>query len=262
MLRTAVFVWFCLLMGNDVLALSTTPILREETTVVVDGVEEVWGLQWLGSPKPVCGPDGDDWMTCPCEGFVFGESGDLRLVRKRHDKPEEVLHLTPLFESEEDRPAGGAVLRRWDKHEDDFDQSKEPGFAASVKARPLSTMMRFADYDHDGRATEFALQIGNQPCGKLMCVVVGISRKNPRLHVFSSLKNPGKPLILRDSQWNALAKANEGMATVIDWRCGDHGSGNQEEVALSAQDGQISASRIWYKCRLSKKGKPVRKKEF
>jgi hypothetical protein len=254
--------WLTLLAGSDLFADDAGAVLREKVDVVINGVEEEWCLEWLEPPKPVCGPDSEDWMTCPCEGFVFGESGDLQLVRKRQGKIIEVFHLTPLFETNADRPATGAVLKRWDRHDDDFDRSKAPGFAENVKARPSTTVMKFADFDHDGNATEFMMQIGNEPCGKLMCLVVGVSRENPHLHAFPSMKNPDKPLILRSSQWDALAKAKGGTATVVDWQCGDHGSGDRAEVALSAQDGRISASRIWYRCNFQKKGRLIKRKEF
>lgn len=250
-----------LLFSGPAFAGSGTPILREKATVVVDGVEETWRLEWLGPPKPVCDPDDDGWMTCPCEGFAFGESGDLQLVRERDGRTEEVLHLTPFFDNEE-RPAYGAVLRRWDEHKDDFDRSKSPDFGAIVRARPLSKIMKFADYDHNGQATEFMLQVGNAPCGKLMCVVVGVSRANPHLHALASAKDSKKPMILRDDEWEALAKAKNGAVTVVDWVCGDHGGGEQTEISLSAQDGRIRAVMMTYRCRGTRKTKLTEKKEF
>ena len=73
----AAFICPVLLLVSTDFAGSTKPIAREEVKVVVDGVEEVWRLEWLTPPRPVCGPEDDDWMTCPCEGFAFGEWGDF-----------------------------------------------------------------------------------------------------------------------------------------------------------------------------------------
>ena len=107
------------------------------------------------------------------------------------------------------------------------------------------------------------LQIGNEPCGKLLSVVVGVSRDNPHLHVFASVKRPKKPLILRNSQWEALANAKDGIALATDWVCGDHASGEQTEVALSARAGEISATRLTYGCRSNKeKGRLIKKQDF
>jgi len=50
--------------------------------------------------------------------------------------------------------------------------------------------MNFADYDHDGQATEFFLQTESLPCGKRAGIVVGLSRINEHLHGFGSFRNP------------------------------------------------------------------------
>src|SRR5512137_1825717 len=164
MLRIFMLCLAITLNGTTVFAESAKAIIREKHKVVVDGVEESWILQWTSSPNPTCGPEDEDWMTCPCMGFAFGEWGDLELVRKRAGHKDERLSLTRVFgRYEGDVPvtvadAPQAVLRRWDVHKDDFDEHDSPTFAARVKARPLARIMKFADYDHDGRATEFVLQ--------------------------------------------------------------------------------------------------------
>ena len=62
------------------------PNIREEQQVVVNGVTETWRLQWKSPPHPEC--DASEGMamaiTCPCQGFAFGESGDLDVVRLRN----------------------------------------------------------------------------------------------------------------------------------------------------------------------------------
>ena len=76
-------------------------ILREQRDVVVDGAREQWRLVWKGKPQPACAPDDgleDGWLTCPCDGFAFGEQGDLDLVRLAGTSPEDRLSLTPLFD--------------------------------------------------------------------------------------------------------------------------------------------------------------------
>jgi hypothetical protein len=107
--------------------------------------------------------------------------------------------------------------------------------------------MRFADYDHDGRASEFVFQMDAAPCAKKMCVVVGISRKNSRLHIFSSVDRPQEPLILRDSHWEALARAS-GPITATNLACFDHGSDVVVELELKAVDGSIWVSSAEYQC--------------
>lgn len=256
--------FYCLLAfsSSAAIAQSSKPILREEHKIVVNGVEEVWRLEWMKPPSPACGPENDDWVTCPCTGFAFGEWGDLRLVRKRPGKMDEQFSLNRLFEYGE-LPAkpynvSGAVLRRWDVLDEDSMVTDSKKLANRVRGRSLAKVMHFADYDHDGRATEFALQIGTEPCGKKTCVVVGTSRKNDRLHVFSSVKRPKEPLILTSWQWEALSNT-KGPVRVIDWRCGDHASEEEREVELRAQNGDIYATRRTYEC-VDRKGSGFRER--
>jgi hypothetical protein len=223
------------------------PILREETKVIVDGIEERWRFEWINPPVSVCGPEDEDWVSCPCTGFAYGERGDLDLVRKRPGHKEERFSLTQLFEGYGDNAWPQALLRRWDTEKNDIDNYKLPDFVSRVKARPLAKIMRFGDYDHDGRATEFVLQIGTLPCGKKMSVVVGVSRQNKQLHAFSGVKNLERPLILQTFQWESLLSA-KGPIKVINWKCGDHGSDREEELELRAQDGNIYAIRKTYEC--------------
>jgi hypothetical protein len=241
------------------------PILREEHKIVIDGVDETWSLLWTSPPSPACGPEDEDWMICPCMGFAYGESGNLVLLRKRPGKKEERLSLTALFRYGDQLPELGdaprAVLRRWDVHEKDHKESDAPGFADRVRTRSIAQVMNFADYDHDGRATEFILQIGTEPCGKITSIVVGISRKNPHLHAFASAKYPKKPLLLQAWQWVSLSRA-KGPTEVTDWACGDHGSDVETKLELRAQDGVIHATRRTYECKESGLGRLLKKVQF
>lgn len=227
-------------------------VIREEQPVLVDGVEERWVLQWEGPTKPHCSFDKPNvWPTCPCSGFAFGECGKLALVRKRPGQEDERIPLSNMFQ---ECPScgvpgddGEGCLQRWAVHQRDLDEKDAPDFAAKVKARPIVRIMDFLDYDHDGRATEFMLQVDNFPCAKPMCVVIGISRKNPHLHVFGSAAFPNKPLVLQAHQWESLLEA-KGPVTVIDWRCGDHGADVEIELELRIDNDGIHAMRIAYEC--------------
>ena len=76
------------------------PLIREEQKIVVNGVPEVWRLQWKSPPEVAdCGPeDPSGAMTCPCSGFAYGESGQMDLIRIRDGGEIDHLELTPLFE--------------------------------------------------------------------------------------------------------------------------------------------------------------------
>jgi hypothetical protein len=226
------------------------PLIREEHKVMVHGAEELWRLEWTGRPKPACSPDQPEWMTCPCSGFAFGERGDLVLVRDRPGIDVERLELAPLFRGEFDGPgyAGEAVLRRWDVEKGDVNNSHLLAALASwVRARPIATVMRFGDYDHDGEATELLLQVGTLPCGKPVSVAVGVSHRTDRLHAFSTVEHPERPLVLQTSQWEALLRAKTPI-NVLDWVCGDHASETETVLALSADADGIHATRSEYKC--------------
>jgi hypothetical protein len=241
------------------------PVLREEVTLKVDGVVEVWRLEWMGTPVPACEPEGDAWYTCPCMGFAFGEAGDLDLVRKRAGQKDERFSLTRLFRyGEAPGPSYDrvwTVLPRWKNHTDD-DKIGSSALPSEVKARPIIKIIKFGDYDHDGRATEFLLQIGNLPCAKSMTLAVGISQKNPHLHAFTSFKSPDKPLILQKEQWEALRNSTDRIS-VVNWPCGDHGLDGEEEYMLQSKSGTIYSTRRTYLCTQDdKRGQLQEEEEF
>jgi len=229
-----------------------TEILREQRTVVVDRVTEHWRLVWRDKPQPACAPDDgleDSWTTCPCAGFAFGERGDLDLVRVARTS-EDRLSLTALFDSDLAPSDRTAILPRWEVlKEDQAAPGKEASEAqaARIRQRPDVSIMNLRDYDHDGRATEFFVQTAAAPCGKRMGIVVGISRDRPVLHALASALHPEKALVLRVDHWDALAQSREPPAR-IDWRCGDHGTTEQEELALRIEPKGIHVTRLFYQC--------------
>lgn len=238
------------------------PVVREEREIIVNGLKEQWRLEWLNSPQAACSPDEPDWMTCPCMGFAFGERGALALVRT-HGSGEERLPFDSLFSAGYDTPGspGEAVLRRWDVRSDDMEQSDSPGFASRVQKRPLAKIMQFGDFDHDGRATEFIVQIGTLPCGRQMSVAVGISRDKPYLHVLTTVDHPDRPLVLERRHWMTLLKAKKPVR-VVDWPCGDHGSETEGELELRADSDGIHVKRFEYTCPENAKLKKLIREEI
>ncbi|HWF08491.1 MAG TPA: hypothetical protein VG297_08500 [Bryobacteraceae bacterium] len=228
-----------------------TALARERQTVVVGGIvvggiKETWELRWKDPPKPACEPR-EDSLTCPCTGFAYGEGGDLWLVRMRGAKEIDRLDLTPLFAGAEINVGDIAVLPRWPTEENDFAASEKEGFAEIVARRPTVKVMDFADYDHDGRRTEFYLKTDTLPCGKNVGVVVGMSKSNPRLHVFGSVYKPNEPLVLQKHVWEALSRAR-GTVEVEDWPCGDHGAEQGTSVRIRATNKGIDAVRRTHEC--------------
>jgi len=219
----------------------------------VGATSERWSLMWRRSPAPACSTgDIEAALTCPCDGFAYGEKGELDLIRRRAGHSDERLALTPLFGDGEGAPGSDslAVLQRWPVQESDYgtlsDSTRD--IASTVRARPVTRAMNLGDYDHDGSATEFPLQIGTTACGHQEAVVVGISPANPSLHAFTSVAHPERPLVLDPDTWAQLLHSH-GSTTVVEWRCLDHGSETQTEVTLRTGPAGIDGTRSEYRCR-------------
>lgn len=217
----------------------STAVLREERTVDVDGVKETWRLEWVRPPMPTCMGD-EGLASCPCAAFAFGEVGDLDLVRVRPGSPDERLHLNPLFDEHD------AKLRRWLPTAAEQKALKAPS-ATELQARAVAPIMTFADYDHDGRATEFLLAVDSMPCGHVPTIVVGIDKKNPKLHAFSSAEKPEEPLTLeRPGDWDKVkAKVPVDLTEIP---CGDHAAEIETHVTVSIDDAGVHANKTTKKC--------------
>src|SRR5262245_1652612 len=223
------------------------PIARAERDVAIGGRTERWRLEWRTPPVPVCEARDPAWFSCPCAGFAFGEAGDLDLARLRQGREVERLPLSPLFETDLPDVEHKAVLRRWDVQDEDLADPEADELPGRVRTRPLSTTMNLEDYDHDGVASEFVLQVATAPCGKRIGVLVGVSRRDDRLHVFRTAAHPEQPLYLRLDHWEALRRARTYIRRV-DWSCGDHGSDTETEVELRADDGDIQVTEREFTC--------------
>ena len=232
-------------------ALAAPPqFLREQRSVTLGGRTETWQLVWQGRPKRICGPeDVETAITCPCTGFAYGEIGQLALVRKRGGAQVERMDLGPLFADLPFSPSDGLAAMQWRPLQaGDFDAAADgssPRFLAAVAKRAGPRVMQLADYDKDGVASEFLIQVSAGPCGHTDYAAVGISTANPRLHALSSAEKPGEPLIMPGRAWAALLG---GKGVVTSWPCGDHGADRQSDLVLSAQGGRISVRQRALSC--------------
>jgi hypothetical protein len=222
--------------------------VREDVVVEVGNVPEKWRLEWRSPTKQVCRPETDEAMACPCSGFAYGEAGVLDLVRSRPGAQDEHLALAPFFELA-DSPAdsGLAALARWPYDPSDFNNRDSVERGRDVRGRDSVRVMAFGDYDHDGRATEFPLQIGVTPCGKREVIVIGLTQDKPMLHAFTTIAHPERPLVLEWRIWDALLHS-KGYITELELACGDHASENQINVTLSATAHGIEGTRSVYDC--------------
>ncbi len=248
--------WRILLAGLAVVlfggASSPGEWLREQQSVTVGGVAESWQLVWEGRPKPICGPqDVEMAITCPCTGFAYGEMGRLSLVRKRGGKEVDRLALGPLFDDLPESNSKGLAAMQWRPMQPrDFDHAGEPAspaFLAEVRKRPGPRVMQTRDYDRDGNASEFLVQVSAGPCGHTGYALVGVSKARPKLHAFGSAAHPGDMLVLPGSAWQALLTARRPVR-VTAWQCGDHGSEVRQELELSAAAGAIHVRQLTWSC--------------
>jgi hypothetical protein len=224
---------YLLLLASPAL-LGQATLVREEKTVVVDSVSETWRLVWKKAPKPACSPDDASSFTCPCNGFAYGESGKLDLVRFRDGREIDRLAL------------GEQTVQHWPSSNHDL-KSDARQLADRVHARPVVEAMDLADYDHDGQSTEFFLQTESLPCGKRAGFVLGLSSGNRRLHIFGSALHPRQALVLQKQQWEAL-RSSAGPLRVLDWKCGDHASQTETELELEATGTAIRVVKREYGC--------------
>jgi len=231
---------------------SAEDILREQQTVAVDGQPEIWQLVWDGQPETVCGPD-EVYMaiTCPCSGLAYGEAGKLSLRRLRDGQEIDHLDLGAFFGRFDGPsfPSGLSSVQRWPTDDKDFDREEngDPDLVAEIKRRPAPVIMKFADYDRDGAATEFLLQAGTLPCGKLQFLALGVSKENPKLHALTTSTHPDRPLYMLPEAWQALA-TRPSPSVVPNWSCGDHGNPNREELMVAARDGKIQGKLRTFSC--------------
>ena len=112
--------------------------------------------------------------------------------------------------------------------------------------------MTLKDYDHDGRATEFLILLGNSACGHQMYAALGVTHRVPYLHLLRTDERPRTPLVMDIEQWNALLTAAR-PTKVTAWQCGDHGSDWQTDFVLHARDSHIHVTERRLKCQVGNK---------
>ncbi len=229
--------------------------VRERRVLTVQGQREEWLVKWRGPVKAVCSSrELAEAVTCPCAGFAYGEQGQLVVERRRPGAPVERLDVSQLF-GEYDSPAdaGNAALVRVPRQP--VDPADGGGvslnaerFNRTVRGRAPVSVMTFGDFSHDGLKASFLLQVGTAPCGKRELALIGVSRRHPHLHVFSTAAHPEHPLILQAGAWE-VSMATEGQARFTASACGDHGGETEIEQVIEARDGRFSVLENTYACR-------------
>lgn len=233
--------------------------MREEIGVQIGGACERWRIVWTETPAPYCDANTPEWMSCPCWGFSFGEQGKADLITLREDVETSRLSLTSLFREEGPPGAGGAVtLPRWPVTQADHEDDDQVLDVPAVHARAAAPVMQLADYDHDGHATEFMLQVGAGPCGHQASIVVGVDARDPKPHAFGTSDNPRAPLVLeRPDHWRKIALAT-GPIELVQIACGDHGSDQERVIEARFDETGLHARETTYACAGPTRGERIR----
>lgn len=158
----------------------------------------------------------------------------MLLTRTGDGTKSERMELAPLFTGPWDAPGSnlGAILRRWEPRKDDPYDSPEPVDLSKIHSRPVTKAMRCADYNHDGNATEFLLQVGVMAGGRRLGVLVGVSPRHPALHAFGTAEHPDRPVVLQFWEWDRILNSSDRTATMTDWPCDDHGSEFRQDYSV------------------------------
>ena len=224
-------------------SLPADPLVREQIEVSLNGVRERWTLRWEAPPSPYCQIP-EDAMTCPCTGFGYGESGSLSLIRERPGMPRERLLLDPMF-SDGTSAKASSILLKSPFREVDGGYSAEQLQEELAKRKPAS-ILQLKDFNHDGLAAEFVLQVSAGPCGHQQGVLLGVEARGGPLKVFGGAANPDVPLVLEYASWyNLLLKTS---FESLEFGCGDHGSEEEMVIRLSAKDGAFVAEQEVFDC--------------
>ena len=229
-------------------AANAAPVVRAEEQLTVLGKAETWQLVWADKPSAACGIDDIETAnTCECQGFAYGETGRMTLVRIRDGKPVERLKLDPMFAEREIGPADAStVMSRWPTDPKDAERAGagDKSLAEEIVHRPAVQPMHFASY---AGGTQFLMQVVSDPCGHRTYVAVGVTEKEPGLHALTSQAHPRQPLAMSLAAWQALA-SGPGDHAIVELACGDHGSEVQDERVVASVGGRIDVRRRRYEC--------------
>jgi len=214
---------------------SPSPDVREQRTVVVDGVEEVWRVRFVtpsGAPQPI-----DDAVIDCATGYEASrDRGDVVIERLRNGVVIDTLASIPPLED--------GLSTRWPMRFPwrvyGWHALRHP--AQTIAHLPYETVLDLGDYDHDGRATEFALDGGHVCCGHVASAVVGLTRSRPRLHVLRWANGDDWAQPNGRLAWEAVRAHPRGE--LVTWRCGDHGFGDEERLRWWPARGGLAHAEI------------------
>ncbi len=176
-------------------------------------------------------------------------------MRRQDAETRELLDLTSFYRHEYlPVPGNLAVLQRWvpvpataHDEEDDWHHASDFNFVSRVRARGPAPVMRIGDFNHDGQASEFLLQVGARGCGRPLMVLVGVSKYNRHLHVFASAEAPDVPLELDAQTWEAV-RGSAKPVRALESRCEALAGQVETELQVEVRHGIFHVRRATHPC--------------
>ncbi len=214
---------------------ATAPDIRESRTVMVDGVAETWRVRFeTPSRAPADIPEGEE--SCPSRFEARFDRGRAVLERVRDGVV--IDRYTNPCRRIDGAECGTELLIPWHVE-------APAGSHLSPEASdrlPWVTFLDVGDYDHDGRATEIAVDVGHLVCGHSVSYVIGITREHPRLHALTW--SDGERMVSESGRlgWEAVRANARGRA--VTWGCGDHGSTAEESVRWWPSRGRLAHEEV------------------
>ncbi len=211
------------------------PNIRESHRVMVDGVEEEWRVRFETSSRPSEEQD-DEGGTC------------LDAFARRHDERPAVIErlrngvvVDSLRNACMSGDSGGGCFPHLLIPRRVQSTMRQPSpTPAQLERTPWITVLDIGDYNHDGRAWEFALNIGYLICGHPVSAVIGITRDQPRLHTLRWADNQPMALINDLRQWDAVRAHPRGEMVI--WGCWDHGYGAEKRLRWHPARGRLAGT--------------------
>lgn len=205
---------------------AATPDVREQARVRVDGVDEVWRLRFVTPSRATPLPPPEE-RTCADRYDAGFDAGEVVLERLRDGVVVDALtHIAG------EHPV--ALRAPWQLYGADH------GSPERDLGNPWRTLLDVGDYNHDGDATEFVVDLEHIACGHNSSAVVGVTRRNPHLHVLEWTNGGEMRLPNGGHLWEAVRASARGER--VSWPCGDHGAPEAETLRWSPAPGGLRAS--------------------
>lgn len=210
--------------------------IAEEHRVLVDGVEEVWRVRFTTPPR-LPEPLPED-STCVER---YWERFDVRraVIERVRDGEvvDRLMNPSSGLDNDDVVPLAEAVLV---PGRVGLPVGQRRLTLAESERLPRPTVLSIGDYNHDGQATEFVLDMGPLVCGNDYSGVVGLDQRHRRLHVLEWGAPARTFMVGVNIDWEAVRASASG--DVITWSCGNHFYDGEDHLRWAPYNGSLRMS--------------------